>query len=149
MCWGDPKLVTDSDALRFGWPSIGMGWEEGLLQFARAQTHSMSSPSASDAELFQQVLELPNTEIQIIVGGKDRVVTPTMVRQFLERVQNNARNAEGGNSGSPNVSIPTPIVMDEMGHDAFEEDVDGFIEIVEQRANDFCLISNNVHSGRC
>ena len=97
----------------------------------------MPSPSASDAELFRQVLELPNTEIQIIVGGKDRVVTPAMVRQFLERVQDNDRNAEGGNSESIDVSVPAPIVMDEMGHDAFEEDVDGFIEIVEQRANDF------------
>ena len=136
MCWGDSNLVTDSDALRFGWPSIGLGWEDGLLQFARAQAQSISSSSETDAELFQKVLELPSTEIHIIVGSKVRVISPNVVRQFLERVQNNCRDDSGNDVGA-GVSIPTPIIMDGMGHDAFEEDVDGFVEIVEQRAKNF------------
>ena len=48
LAWGDPKKLYDSDVLRFQWPSIGKGWEDGLVTFARA----MSQPTAvSDAEL--------------------------------------------------------------------------------------------------
>lgn len=145
MVWGDPKLVTDSDALRFGWPSIGMGWERGLLQFARAQQQQITSAgggsgssssdpmSKTDAELFQQVMELPNTDVHIIVGSKDRVISPAMIQKFLQDV----RQRSGGNENVVSTTLPTPIVMDNLGHDVFEEDVDGFVNIVEQKANEF------------
>ena len=141
LVWGDPNLVTDSDALRFGWPSIGMGWERGLLQFARAQQQHITAGGSSsddpmtktDAELFQQVLELPNTEVHIIVGSKDRVISPAMIQKFLQDVRQ--RNRSDDNVVS--TTLPIPIVMDNLGHDVFEEDVDGFVNIVEQKANEF------------
>lgn len=45
--WVDPsKLTEDSDVLRYSWPSIGTGWEEGILNFASAQV--LSADNALD-----------------------------------------------------------------------------------------------------
>ena len=51
---GDPLRLTDSDVLRFQWPSVGQGWEDGLLNFARSRILSSSHPDAAldDAQLF-------------------------------------------------------------------------------------------------
>ena len=112
--WGDPKRLSESDVLRFQWPSIGMGWEQGLLDLVR---HKLSSSSASssaslnDEQLLHRVSNMKNTKVVIIYGSKDRIV------RFEGAV------AEKVKQEFPNVHL----VRMEGGHDPFEEDVDGFL----------------------
>lgn len=110
--WGDPNLVSDSDALRFQWPSIGAGWEDGLLRFARAMKRS-----SSDGDLVRQVLASRpnnNTRIVVILGSRDRVITRTMVDKVF--------------SEFPEIPI---LEVEGCGHDPFEENVDVFVDLVE------------------
>lgn len=109
LFWGDPKILSDSDVLRFQWPCVGKGWEQGILSFAQAQL----LPSRSDQELLQQVLDR-GIQVDVVVGAKDIVVRPSTIRKFLEPF--------------PTVRI---IEMEGLGHDSFEEDVDGFMSVVE------------------
>jgi hypothetical protein len=148
MAWGNPQLVTDSDALRFAWPSVGVGWERGLLSFARAQARP---PVLDDAALFQRVVQLPHTTVKVIVGSKDRVVSPAMVRRFVQRQQSslssgtssNNNNHDGNGKNGPSSTPQQQVVMvniqemEGLGHDPFEENVDGFVELVEQYAKEF------------
>jgi pimeloyl-ACP methyl ester carboxylesterase len=109
--WGDPARLSDSDILRFQWPGVARGWERGLLRFARAQSEASDM---SDAELLQRVLNLPNTQIHCIAGSKDRIVPPTQLRKFF--------------APFPQIQITE---MPGLGHDPFEEDVESFVQNVE------------------
>jgi len=114
LAWGDPNRLKNSDVLRFQWPSIGAGWEAGLLAFSRAQ----SLPTdMTDKELMENVLELPNTTVSVIVGSKDSVVPAAQVRRFL--------------ADFPSVCV---MELDGLGHDSFEEDTEAFVRAV--RAQD-------------
>ncbi len=108
--WGDSKRLSDSDVLRFQWPSIGMGWEQGLLNLVRSKISITSK--LNDGELLQQVVNLPNTKVVIIYGSKDRIV------RFEGSVAEKVKKA------FPTVHI---VRMEGLGHDPFEEDVDGFL----------------------
>ena len=114
--WGDPKCLSDSDVLRFQWPSIGRGWEQGLLNFVRSKLSSSSSSSSSlpleDGELLRQVCNLPNTKVVIIYGSKDPIV----------RLEGSV--AEKVKKEFPSICM---IRMEGLGHDPFEEDVDAFL----------------------
>ena len=131
MVWGDPKKVSDSDALRFQWPSIGSGWERGLLEFARAQGSSSSGGTIfaseedddddDDVTLLRKVLDLPDTTVAVILGSKDKVIPTSMSLQFFKK-------------NFPNKEIPI-ITLDGCGHDAFEEDIETFIDAAEQTVN--------------
>lgn len=115
--WGDAARLKDTDVLRFQWPSIHKGWEAGLTRFARAQTRSFPDDDLGimpDEELLIRVLALPNTTVEVILGGKDRVVSPDRVRRFLE----------------PFPRVPIQKLPD-LGHDPFEEDVDAFLNVVK------------------
>lgn len=109
--WGDPEALKDSDVLRYQWPSIGKGWERGLLKFASAQRRN------DDIGLLRQVLTLPNTTVGVIVGSQDRVIPPKITRQFL------------ANFPADEVDL---IQLEGLGHNAFEEDVDTFLDAVEK-----------------
>jgi pimeloyl-ACP methyl ester carboxylesterase len=108
--------VRDSDVLRFQWPSIGAGWERGLLRFAQAQGNVHDA--LDDATLLRRVLELPNTTVAIILGSKDKVISSKLIRTFLH-----------DNDFEEQVPV---IELEGLGHDAFEEDVDAFVDAVEQ-----------------
>jgi hypothetical protein len=54
--------------LRFTWPAIGKGWEEGLLRFTRAMS------TFSDTDLVQRVAGRPNARIIVILGSRDKVI---------------------------------------------------------------------------
>ena len=131
--WGDPNLVTNTTILKYRWPSVGSGWEKGLISFSKAQIMSLrQTPSASSAQsrdeeanfdylenrsymqLLQDVLELPNTKVVIIHGNKDFVVP----LKNSERLANEFSNLR-------------LIVLDGQGHDPFEEKVPDFIDAVE------------------
>ena len=111
LVWGDPARLKDSDVLRFEWPAVLKGWERALLRFSSAQ--SLAS-DMSDVDLMQSVLDLPNTTVDVIVGSKDRIVSPTQARKFLEPF--------------PQVRV---VELAGLGHDPFEEDVDTFVQTVE------------------
>jgi pimeloyl-ACP methyl ester carboxylesterase len=115
LAWGDPNRLTDSDVLRFQWPSIGMGWEQGLLNFGRYSSSSSSSssgPLLGDEELLSQVSSLPNTQVVILYGSKDKIV------RFEGKISEKVKNM------FPTVTL---IRMGGLGHDPFEEDVDSFL----------------------
>lgn len=116
--WGDPEGVSDSDVLRYKWPSIGAGWERGLMHFSRAQLLLNSNDDSTlqdDATLFQHVLDLPNTRILVVLGGKDRVIPSKFVRNFFEEYKDRVEIVE----------------MEGLGHDPFEEDTEGFCSVVD------------------
>ena len=117
--WGDPEKLSASDVLRFQWPSIGKGWERGLLDFASAQ----GMPSAmTDSELVERVLaQSTAAKILVIYGSKDRVVSPNSVRSFFEPYRSRVKLVE----------------IEGSGHDPFEEDTDRFVEIVEEALLDW------------
>ena len=114
--WGDGKRVSDSDALRFQWPSIGKGWEQGLLRFAQAQMKC----TVDERAIFQQVLDRPNTKLFVLRGSKDCVVTQKYLDTFFVHPFN--------------VTID---ILEGQGHDPFEEDVELFLSKVEGYAASF------------
>mmetsp|Transcript_41845 Transcript_41845/g.100439 ORF Transcript_41845/g.100439 Transcript_41845/m.100439 type:complete len:641 (-) Transcript_41845:141-2063(-) len=130
LAWGDPNKLSESDVARFSWPSIGMGWEQGIINFSRAQmSHVEENHDDHDDEdyeldndriLMQRVLELPNTKVVVIVGSKDRVVPSQQVRKFFDE-------------NFPQVPI---VELDGLGHDAFEEGKGTFCDTVERLVDD-------------
>ena len=122
LAWGDPQRLSESDVLRFQWPSIGSGWERGLIQFSRAQSQPRDW---SDGELLAQVMAMEHTKVVVIYGTADKVIKPDMIRSFFQ-------------SDTSFTSIPL-IGMPGMGHDPFEEDPDGFVTIVEDLVSRWTL----------
>ena len=114
--WGQPNLVTESDALRLQWPSIGLGWEDGLLSFIRAQL--CVKADLTDRQLLEKVLALPNTRLVVILGTADKIVRAPEVRKFFIPYKN-----------------VTVIELEGQGHDPFEEDVDLFVQTVKRAVN--------------
>lgn len=114
LVWGNSKRLKDSDVLRFQWPAIGYGWEPGLLDFAQAQA---LPTNYSDRDLLKKVLELPRTTVSIILGSKDRIVSPKQVRSFL------------GDFATIKL-----VELDGLGHDPFEEDVERFLKAMDDVA---------------
>ncbi|KAL3826251.1 hypothetical protein ACHAXA_006279 [Cyclostephanos tholiformis] len=122
LAWGDPSRLSDSDVLRFQWPSIGVGWEGGLINFSKSRILSYPTPRDSlefmdDGRLFEEVARLNNTRIVIIYGSRDRVV----------RIDDGAANEL--RRKFPNVAV---IKMEGCGHDPFEEDVSAFMSALEE-----------------
>ena len=121
LAWGDPKRLLDSDVLRYQWPSIGKGWELGLLAFSQAQG---GTQEMTDKELLERVLQLPNTTLSVILASEDRVVPPNKTRKFLKQF--------------PSVHIET---LDGLGHDPFEEDAPVFVATVEHILQKQCTVT--------
>mmetsp|Transcript_21897 Transcript_21897/g.47652 ORF Transcript_21897/g.47652 Transcript_21897/m.47652 type:complete len:743 (-) Transcript_21897:128-2356(-) len=145
FAWGDPgtnPVTEDSDVLRYAWPSIGRGWEEGLLRFAGAQGLPREDELDDDVVLFRRVLQLPKTKVLILLGSRDRVVPTATVRGFLETVRND------GSASSTAAAAAAPIVveLENLGHNAFEEDREIFCETVEQLMVDHWDSSNDTIS---
>jgi pimeloyl-ACP methyl ester carboxylesterase len=115
--WGDPLCVRDSDALRFQWPAIAAGWENGLLDFSRAQTMNYEEDGLhDDTVLLRRVLELPNCRVFVIQGSNDRVVPASRTRKFLKEFQDRV-----------------PIMeLEGLGHDPFEENTESFCRAVDE-----------------
>lgn len=114
LAWGDPNRLSDSDVLRFQWPSIGRGWEKGLLSFTRSRIAGKCEYPGGDLQLLKDVLALPNTSVAIIYGTKDNIVTSKMIDKIK--------------SEFPDLKF---VTLDGLGHDPFEEQVDTFVATVE------------------
>jgi pimeloyl-ACP methyl ester carboxylesterase len=125
LAYGNKNTVTDSDVLRYAWPSIGYGWEDGLLNFAAAQQMPQEDELDDDVKLMRRVLELPNTKVVIILGSKDKVVPSKLVYKFVENVKATTTD-----------EVIVPIIeMEGLGHCAFEEDADAFCLKVGELVN--------------
>lgn len=120
QAWGDPKRLTPSDVLRFQWPSIGKGWERGLLSFSRA------IQSEDDVALLKRVVNLPNVTVVMVYGSKDNVVKVN--EKMLHEMKCNF----------PMVKV---VRMEGLGHDPFEEDKDAFLAELER------VLQTNTNSG--
>lgn len=117
MAWGETGKATESDILRFQWPSIVSGWELGLISFARSRIAGVCSYSGGEIKLLTDVMGLPNTNITIIHGTKDAVLPFESSKRIVEK-----------NSNHHEVKL---IAVDGCGHDPMEEDVDKFVKILE------------------
>ena len=127
LAWGDPTTrLSDSDVLRFAWPSIGKGWEMGLINFTRSKLGSSSLASSNpsryagvvddDVQLLKEVAKLKDVKVVIVYGSKDNVV----------RIEGSV--SERLKEEYPSITL---VRMEGMGHDPFEEDVDGFLKALE------------------
>lgn len=121
LAWGDKARLSESDVLRYEWPSIGQGWERGLLWFARSQA-SGQTLNSSDEDLLQAVLGLPNIcSVDVILGSNDRIVKQGIIREFFRPF--------------PQVTLTE---MEGLGHNPFEEDCEGFMEILQRVLRERC-----------
>lgn len=112
--WGDRSKLRDSDVLRFQWPSVGSGWERGILEFTRAQISAFDEEDLQDDRtLLQRVIDLPNTKIMVILGGSDRVIPPSFSRKFFNNFGLSVEEMVG------------------TGHDPFEEKPEEFSDLVD------------------
>ena len=111
--WGDRTLLSESDVLRFQWPSIGSGWEKGLINFSRAQ---LLPKQHKDTDLLEKVLALPNTTVSVIQGTSDVVMKKSVVQKFFEPYKSQVRIWE----------------LENRGHDPFEEKPEEFVSTVMQ-----------------
>mmetsp|Transcript_1213 Transcript_1213/g.2452 ORF Transcript_1213/g.2452 Transcript_1213/m.2452 type:complete len:475 (-) Transcript_1213:791-2215(-) len=112
--WGDKSKLRDSDVLRFQWPSVGLGWERGLLEFTRAQLSAFDEEDLQDDRtLLRRVMDMPNTKVMVILGGSDRVIPPGFSRKFFE-----------------DFGLPVQEMVG-LGHDPFEEKPEEFSDLVD------------------
>ena len=109
LAWGSGHL-SDSDVLRFQWPSIGSGWEQGLINFSRSKLFSTSV--LDDIQLLREITSHDETTVVIVYGSKDRVVP----------IEGSV--AEEISRSFPSIKL---IRMEDLGHDPFEEDVPRFL----------------------
>ncbi len=116
--WGNPDVVSDSDALRFQWPAIGLGWESGLLAFTRSRIASICSYSGGELKLLKDVLKQRNTSVIIVHGERDRIVPLSMSQKIV-------------NLDAFKDEDITFISMPGQGHDPFEEGCEEFVGIIE------------------
>jgi len=121
--WGDPNKLTNNDVLRFQYPSIGKGWEKGILSYVKSvatmKSSYMPTYPGGEEQLLQDVLKLPNTYVAIVHGTKDRVVPSSYNEKYT--------------AFYPNLRF---VKMDGFGHDPFEEDVDMFVDVVKDLMKD-------------
>lgn len=118
LAWGDPLRLSDSDVLRFQWPSVGRGWEGGILNFARSRILSSRHPGTlDDVRLLREVTNEKDTRVVIVYGSRDGIVR--IDSTVTERVCKDF----------PNIKF---IRMEGCGHDPFEEDVQGFVTALEK-----------------
>jgi pimeloyl-ACP methyl ester carboxylesterase len=113
LAWGNPNKLSNSDALRFQWPSIGLGWESGLLDFVHEQLFDEYNGHVDETDegLMRLVLDRPNIQpVQVIWGTKDVVIPASVLYGFCSKFP----------------SLPPVIELEGCGHDPFEEQVDKF-----------------------
>ena len=117
MVWGNPSLLSDTDALRFQWPSIGRGWEKGLLAFTRSRVSSTCYYNGGELQLLQDVADMDKTKVIIVHGTLDPLVPMQRSVDIVERRRH----------GNKDIIF---LEMESVGHDPFEENTDEFLKII-------------------
>jgi len=118
LAWGDPDILSKSDALRYKWPSIGTGWEEGLLAFTRSRITSTQSYNGGEIQLLSDVLRLPNVSVIITAGTKDNVIHLKNARKIADHFNDTGK-----------------VVFVEFcgrGHNPFEENSLEFVQKIQE-----------------
>ena len=111
QAWGDPRLLSDSDVLRFQWPSIRRDWEKGLIAFTKSRISGTCAHPGGDLALLQEVIALPNCRVVIAHGSKDAIIPLKLIQKIQSRF--------------PNI---TYVSFEGQGHDPFEEKPDIFVD---------------------
>ena len=111
--WGGFNPVNNYTILRYRWPSIISDWAEGLLSFIAAKLTGIDSYPGGDVKLLNDVLSASNTSVYIIHGTKDKVISIKNSKAFVELF--------------PQIQL---VTLDGIGHNPFEEDVEGFVRVV-------------------
>lgn len=78
------KVLSYENCLAFQWPSIGRGWEDGMLAFAKSRVLSVCPYAGGELELLDDVLMLPEVSVLIIHGTNDTVVPISMSRGIVK-----------------------------------------------------------------
>lgn len=115
LVWGDPKILTPTDVLRFQWPGIAKGWERGLLSFSRSRIKAICNYQGGEINMLKDVIGRPNTSVTIIHGTNDKVVPIGISETIVTKLEG--------------IDF---IRMEGYGHDPFEEG--------ERGVNEFCEI---------
>jgi len=113
LVWGDPKILTPTDVLRFQWPGITKGWERGLLSFSRSRIKAICKYQGGEIKMLKDVIGRPNTSVTIVHGTNDKIVPIRMSENIVSSLNG--------------VDL---IRMEGYGHDPFEEG--------EKGVNEFC-----------
>ena len=90
-----------------------------MITFTRSRLAptSPSNPALDDGQLLREVSKLDGTKVIIVYGSNDRVVR--IEGDVASRLKNEF----------PTVSF---VRMEGLGHDPFEEDVEGFMTVLEK-----------------
>lgn len=110
--WGNPDLVSDDDVLRYRWPSLSKGWEEGLINFSTARGRTSS---VDEIQILADAIQKPNVKVCIIHGTKDPVI-PFQYSKDLLKV-------------FPDIKLEA---MEGLGHNCFEENPSKFVSLVKK-----------------
>ena len=121
LAWGNKNALSSTDVVRYQWPSIGYGWEQGLLNFAKAQTRSCKKMKPfdedcpkTDKSLLEAVLAKHEVEnVHVFRGKLDQIVRGKVLNTFF--------------ADFPTIEVKE---LDGLGHNPFEEDVDTFLDSV-------------------
>lgn len=105
------KQLSASDVLRYQWPSVIQGWEDGLLQWI---SHSRPRNGSNVLEVVSQSPKV--SSVSVILGSQDRVINPQTTAMFLAAYH-------------PTVKV---VEIDGVGHDPMEEDVGTFVAAVRE-----------------
>jgi len=115
QAWGDSKRLSETDVLRFQWPSVRKNWEKGLLCFTKSRLLGICTYPGGDFGLLQDVVDMPNCRVVIAYGSKDAVVPFKQIQKIQQRF--------------PDI---TYISFEGLGHDPFEENPDLFVRNISR-----------------
>lgn len=119
QAWGDPEKVTMDTVLRYEWPAVTNGWEDGILSFTKAQISSSQKESerkgGNQVDLLKEVLASGSsrTKILIVHGDKDSVIPISNSRKLVKNF--------------PQIQI---VEARGVGHNPHEEIIGDFVQVV-------------------
>ncbi|GMI30024.1 hypothetical protein TrCOL_g10873 [Triparma columacea] len=122
QAWGDGSKVTDEEVNLYRYPSVGKGWERGLLKFTAAQARGegrfvAEGGRGGDGELLLEVCKACD-EVVILHGKKDGIVPVRNSRNLKKWVEE-----EGGELRL--------VELEGVGHVAHEEVAEEFVKFCQ------------------
>jgi pimeloyl-ACP methyl ester carboxylesterase len=127
QAWGDPSCVSPTDVLRYQWPAVSSGWENGLLNFSLSRLFGAGNYVGGDVKLFQDVARQNNVhKIIIIHGTADKVVSYKNSEKLLKSLSESCDTEKV-------LAKVELIPMEHIGHCANEEASEAFVNLLVSR----------------